>query len=153
VAVNVCLWTMGETISCRWNEWRRATDNHALHLILPTIVNLIIQNGSCSGCPRWFNINKFNLVRKLTKRGYLFPELFICSGLTSQLGWRLLKTWWNGLQSGFPEVAMHTPYSFWGQTIAIRYHKAYICEHVWTRGMILGRFQGNYYVHHLLLLT
>jgi hypothetical protein len=31
-------------------------------------------------------------------------------GLTSQLGWRLLETWWNGLKLGFPEDARHTPY-------------------------------------------
>jgi hypothetical protein len=31
---------------------------------------------------------------------------------------------------GFPEDARHTPYSFRGQTIAIRYHKVYIFEHV-----------------------
>jgi hypothetical protein len=34
------------------------------------------------------------------------------------LGWRLLETWWNGLKLSVPEVARHTPYSFWGQTIA-----------------------------------
>jgi hypothetical protein len=66
-------------------------------------------------------------------------------GLTSQLGWRLLETWWNRWKLGFPEYARHTPYSFWGQTIAIRYHKVYIFEHVWTQGMILGWFQGNWH--------
>jgi hypothetical protein len=53
-------------------------------------------------------------------------------GLTNQLGWRLLETWWNGLKLGFTEDARHTPYSFGGQTIAIRYHKVYIFEHVCT---------------------
>jgi hypothetical protein len=40
---------------------------------------------------------------------------------------------------------MHTSYSFRGQTIAIRYYKVYIFEHVWrTQGMIPGRrFQGK----------
>jgi hypothetical protein len=40
---------------------------------------------------------------------------------------------------GFLEDARHTP-------IVIRYHKVYIFEHVWTQGMILGRFQGNWHV-------
>jgi hypothetical protein len=46
----------------------------------------------------------------ITLRRFLYP------GLTSQLGWRLQETWWNGLILGFPEDARHTPYSFWGQT-------------------------------------
>jgi hypothetical protein len=83
-----------------------------------------------------------------TKQGISLVNLVSRSltgiGLTSQLGWRLLETWGNGLKLGFPEDARHTPYSFWGQTIAIRYHQVYIFEHVWTQGMILGRFQGNW---------
>jgi hypothetical protein len=65
--------------------------------------------------------------------------------------WRYCPTdfslWWIThlcvQQWRFPEEARHTPYSFWGQTIAIRYHKVYIFEHVWTQGIIIGRFQGN----------
>jgi hypothetical protein len=97
----------------------------------------------------WPNLCRFLLLR-LTSESLVCVESqtstrCLKEGLTSQLGWRLLETWWNGLKLGFPEDAKHTPCSFWGQTIAIRYHKVYIFEHVWTQGKILGQFQGNWH--------
>jgi hypothetical protein len=103
----------------------------------------------------WFSLITISIRDFLPGPRYLWCML----RSTTQLGRRLLETWWNGLKLGFPEDERHTLYSLWGQTIAIRYHKIYVFEHVWTQGMILGQFQGNWHAlsanrwHHLWYRT